>query len=295
MLPAGFREGCRSGVRVTVNSCHLRRLVLGAAVGFRVGQVRIFIESLRASGYGGDVAMLVGPFQWRLCAYLRRHGVRTVSTWSTRKLHGPIHAYRFEKFAKLVRAAEGRYDYVLVSDVRDVVFQRHPFEGITTRECRFYLEGAPWTFATEPVNRRWAKLLLSPADFARISTCRISCCGVVVGGIGPMTAYLERMAADLHALPLRLRREGGADTVFHNRIAYLRREVDLVIVENNLHVATVGIEPISSYAIGNDHFVLTADGRAPAICHQYDRLPDLQKAIEARFAPTLSSPANRGG
>ncbi len=110
-----------------------------------------------------------------------------------------------------------------------------------------------------------------------------------------MTAYLERMAADLHALPLRLRREGGADTVFHNRIAYLRREVDLVIVENNLHVATVGIEPISSYAIGNDHFVLTADGRAPAICHQYDRLPDLQKAIEARFAPTLSSPANRGG
>jgi hypothetical protein len=268
----------------TVIDADARRLVLGAAVGFRVDQVRIFIESLRSSGYRGDVVMLVGPAQWWLRAYLRRHRVRTVSTWSTRKLHGPIHAFRFEKFAKLVSAVQGRYDYVLISDVRDVVFQRHPFEGITTPACRFYLEGAPWTFATEPVNRRWAKLFLSPADFERISTCRISCCGVVVGGIGPMTAYLERMAADLHALPLRLRREGGADTIFHNRIAHLKREIDLVIEENNLHVATMGIESISSYATGSDQLVRRADGRVPAICHQYDRLPHIRKAVEARFA-----------
>jgi hypothetical protein len=265
-------------------SIDARRLVLGAAVGFRVDQVRIFIESLRSSGYGGDVVMLVGPTQWRLRAYLRRHGVRTVSTWSTRKLHGPIHAYRFEKFAKLVRAARVRYDYVLTSDVRDVVFQRHPFEGIATPECRFYLEGAPWTFATEPVNRRWAKLFLSPADFERISACRISCCGVVLGGIGPMTAYLERMAADLHALPLRLRREGGADTIFHNRIAHLKHEVDLIVVENNFHVATMGIEPASTYAIGSDQLIQLADGRAPAICHQYDRVPHILKAVKARLA-----------
>jgi hypothetical protein len=138
-------------------------------------------------------------------------------------------------------------------------------------------------------------LFLSPADFQRISTCRISCCGVVVGGIGPMTAYLERMAADLHALPLRLRREGGADTIFHNWIAYVRREVDLTIVENNLHVATLGIEPTSSYTIGSDQCVVTADGRAPAICHQYDRVPHILKAVETRFAPTLPSPLAREG
>src|SRR6266852_7272759 len=223
MLPAGFREGCRSGVRVTVNSCHLRRLVLGAAVGFRVGQVRIFIESLRASGYGGDVRCWLVPSNGgcaRTCAVMAYARFRRGRPASCTDRSTPIGSRNSQSWCA---PAEGRYDYVLVSDVRDVVFRRHPFEGITTRECRFYLEGAPWTFATEPVNRRWAKLLLPPADFARISTCRISCCGVVVGGIGPMTAYLERMAADLHALPLRLRREGGADTVFHNRIAYLRR------------------------------------------------------------------------
>ncbi len=140
-----------------------RRLVLGAAVGFRVAQVRVFVESLRATGYAGDVTMLVGRFQWRLRAYLRRHGVRTLPHWSTRKLHGPIHAVRFERFARILRASAGRYDQVLVSDVRDVLFQKHPFADLASPACRFYLEAAPWTIGSEPTNRRWANLFLAPA------------------------------------------------------------------------------------------------------------------------------------
>lgn len=260
-----------------------RRLVLGAAVGFRPAQVRIFVESLRGCGYAGDVVMLVGWAQWRLEAYLRRHGVRTVASWSTRKLHGPIHAYRFEKFARLVRAQAGRYDQVMVSDVRDVVFQRHPFAGVTSPACQFYLEGAGWTIGSEPTNRRWARTFLAPEQVEAIGPCRITCCGVVLGGIAAMTAYLERLAAYLHALPLRLRREGGADTVFHNLMAHLTHEVDGLLVENNLHVATMGLEPPDAYAVGPDGLIRTADGHVPAILHQYDRLPAVLAAVKARY------------
>ena len=38
--------------------------MLGAAIGFDVEQVRVFVESLRAGGYGGDVVMY-GRDQWR--------------------------------------------------------------------------------------------------------------------------------------------------------------------------------------------------------------------------------------
>src|SRR6266508_3794931 len=107
--PPALRPAAGGLVVPDANAKDRRRLVLGAAVGFRVEQVRVFVESLRAAGYAGDVIMLVGLLQWRLKAYLARNGVRTVSSWSTRKLHGPIHAYRFEKFAAIVRAAAGRY------------------------------------------------------------------------------------------------------------------------------------------------------------------------------------------
>jgi hypothetical protein len=259
-----------------------RRLVLGAAVGFRVEQVRVFVESLRASGYAGDVIMLVGLMQWRLKAYLARHGVRTVTMWSTRKLHGPIHAYRFEKFARILRDAAGRYDEVLLSDVRDIAFQKHPFAEIASPACHFFLEAPPWTIRDEPTNWRWTRMFLSPADADRIGPNRVTCCGVVLGGAAAMTDYLARLAGYLHALPIKLRREGGADTVFHNRIAHFG-EIAGVMVENDVHVATMGLTTAAAYKVGTDGLIRTAEGRLPAILHQYDRIPELKPAVEARY------------
>jgi hypothetical protein len=260
-----------------------RRLVIGAAYKYSVDQVRVFAESLRATGYSGDVIMLVGRLQWRLKAYLRRLGVRPSPHWSTRKLHGPIQAHRFERFARVAQSETGRYDQVLVSDVKDVLFQRHPFAGVSEPGCRFYLEAGPWTFATEPTNRHWAKLFLSPAEFAAISPCRISCCGVVLGDAANVTEYLARLAGYLAALPPGLRREGGADTAFHNRMAHLTHEVPGTIVENDVHVATMGIAPPGTYVVGADGLVRTADGRLPAILHQYDRLPEIARVVAARY------------
>lgn len=260
-----------------------RRLVLGAAVGFRIDQVRVFVESLRQVGYGGDIAMLVGPLQFRLKSYLRRFGVRPISSLSTRKLHGPIHAYRFERFAEIVGGVAGRYDQILVSDVRDVLFQKHPFDGIGAKGCQFYLEGHNRLIAEEPVNIAWMRTFLPPEEVARIGGCRVSCCGVVLGDATAMTEYLRRIARYLHDLPLRLRREGGADTVFHNRMAHLTREVDGVLVENNIHVATMGLEGAEAYRIGDDGLIRTAAGHLPAILHQYDRIPSIRASVESRF------------
>jgi hypothetical protein len=261
-----------------------RRLVIGAAYKYGPDQVRAFVESLRSTGYAGDVIMLAGRLQWRLKAYLARHGVRAFPHWSTRRLHGPIQAHRFERFAKVLAGVAGRYDQVAVSDVKDVLFQRHPFADVREPGCRFYLEAAPWTFATEPTNRRWAKLFLSADEFAAISPRRISCCGVVLGDAVSVAAYLTRLARYLQALPRELRLEGGADTVFHNKMAHLTHEVPGTIVENDMHVATMGISPPGTYVAGADGLIRTADGRVPAILHQYDRLPDIAAAVAAKYS-----------
>ena len=260
-----------------------RRLVIGAAYKYAPDQVRVFVESLRATGYSGDVIMLTGRLQWRLKAYLRRHGVRAFPHWSTRRLHGPIQAHRFERFAKVLAGAAGRYDQVLVSDVKDVLFQRHPFADVSGPGCRFYLEAAPWTFATEPTNRRWAKLFLGAEEYAAISPCRISCCGVVLGDADNVASYLTRLAGYLQALPRELRLAGGADTAIHNRMAHLTHEVPGTIVENDLHVATMGISPPGTYLAGTDGLIRTADGRLPVILHQYDRVPDIAAIVAAKY------------
>ena len=98
-----------------------------------------------------------------------------------------------------------------------------------------------------------------------------------------MTAYLDRMNADLAAVPMKVRRKIGADTAFHNHMGHLTKDFPVEMVENNVHVATMGIEPASTYRIGADGAVRTASGTLPAILHQYDRLPEIKSPVEARW------------
>lgn len=261
-----------------------RRLVLGAAVKMPVEKVRVFVESLRATGYAGDVAMLVRPYQWQLKSYLAERGVTTFHSYSTRQISGRIHAYRFRRFAAYVRTHLHRYDQILISDVRDVAFQRHPFDGITSPACHFFLESAAFTIGAEHYNWQWAETFLPPEQAQEIAACRISCCGVTLGGAAAMAQYLDHMVAAMLALPWRLRRQFGSDTIFHNRMAHLTHEVPLVLVENNGHVATMGMEPESAYRLDGQGLVRMADGHLPAILHQYDRHPAFRAAIEARYA-----------
>jgi hypothetical protein len=260
-----------------------RRLVLGAAVGMTVAQVRIFIESLRRAGYGGPVVMLVGPFDRRLATYLRQNGVMPRPVWYVRRLHGPIHAYRYELFARYLREQAAGFDEVLISDVRDVAFQAHPFAAMLNQDCHFCLEGAAKTIGNEPTNMLYMRLFLQPAQVEALAPHRISCCGVLLGGMPAVSTYLDRMTAYLAAVPLNVRRKIGADTAFHNLMAHVTREVPATIVENNVVVATMGIEPASVYVAGPDGRICTRGGHLPAILHQYDRIPEIRAAVEARF------------
>jgi hypothetical protein len=98
----------------------------------------------------------------------------------------------------------------------------------------------------------------------------------------------------LRALPIELKREGGADTVFHNKIAHLTHEVPGTIVENDVHVATMGISPPGTYVACADGLIRTTDGRLPAILHQYDRLPDIARFVAAKYGLPAQAPEGAG-
>jgi hypothetical protein len=117
-----------------------------------------------------------------------------------------------------------------------------------------------------------------------------------MGGMAAMNEYLARMAADLRAVPLHDRRGGGADTALHQRLVFLDGGVPGVVMENNVHVATMGLEPESAYVVGDDGMVRTADGHMPPILHQYDRVPHVNAAIAKRYggAAAATSSARPG-
>jgi Nucleotide-diphospho-sugar transferase len=262
-----------------------RRLVLGAAIGFDVEQVRVFIESLRAH-YAGDVLLLIRWPGLRLARYLKSRGVDAIRVFQTRSFTRSVHARRYAIYLSYLRARLPRYDQVMMSDVRDVVFQRNPFDGIASPKCHFYLESAARTIGEDPTNARWVRGCFSAAEAERLASCRISCSGITIGGTAAIIAYLEQMVTRIRGMPWRIYREigHGYDQAIHNYLVHLGAEIDGIVVENNQHIATMALEPRAFYRLNRESLIYGPDDHLFPICHQYDRFPDLRKAVEARFA-----------
>jgi hypothetical protein len=272
-----------------------RRLVLGAAIGFDVAQVRVFVESLRAN-YAGDVLLLIRWPGLRVTRYLKSRGVEVIRVFQTRSFTRSVHARRYAIYLDFLRRRLPRYDQVMISDVRDVVFQRNPFEGIASPKCHFYLESAARTIGKDETNSRWVRGCFSSVEAERLAARRISCSGITIGGTAAVRAYLERMAKRIRVLPWRIYRKigHGYDQAIHNYLVHLDPEIDGIVVENNQHIATMALEPRAFYRLDRESLIHGPDGRLFAICHQYDRFPDLLKAVEARWlkqTPSLSADA----
>jgi hypothetical protein len=99
-----------------------------------------------------------------------------------------------------------------------------------------------------------------------------------------MNTYLDRMAAEILTVPIETRRLGAADASMHHRLVFLPGGLPGVVMENNVHIATMGLEPDETYRVGDDGLVRTADGHVPAILHQYDRVPAVQTVLACHHA-----------
>jgi hypothetical protein len=262
-----------------------RRLVLGAAIGFDAAQVRIFVESLRAH-YKGDVLILIRWPGVGVARYLKRHGVKVIRVFQTRSFTRSVHARRYAIYLRYLRKHRSRYDQVMHSDVRDVVFQKNPFDGITSPQCHFYLEGAARTIGEDETNSRWVRGCFSPADADKLAQCRISCSGITIASTASLIAYLEKMVARVRAVPWRIYRKigHGYDQAIHNYLVHLDPTTDGMVVENNRHIATMALEPRAAYRLDHYANIHGTDGHLFAICHQYDRFPDILKEMEAKYA-----------
>jgi len=264
-----------------------RRLVMGAAIGFDAAQVRVFVESLRAH-YKGDVLLLIRWPGLGVARYLARRGVKVIRVFQTRSFTRSVHARRYAIYLNYLRRHQSRYDQVMHSDVRDVVFQKNPFDGITSPQCHFYLEGAGRTIGEDPTNSRWVRGCFSAPEADKLATCRISCSGITIAGTASFIAYLEKMVARVRAVPWRIYRKigHGYDQGIHNYLVHLDPTIDGIVNENNRHIATMALEPRAAYRLDHEGYICGTDGHLFPICHQYDRFPDMLKEIEARYAPS---------
>jgi hypothetical protein len=202
-----------------------------------------------------------------------------------RSIYGKILNLPFVRYLhalKFLEAHCGEYQNILLTDVRDVIFQDDPFRDSLAGDVVAFLEAPHMVFGDEPMNDGWIRNNYGEWMSSRLAGKRISCCGTVMGTEVGMIDYLGAFVAEIERLKSVAH---SADTSVHN---VLVREslVNRIAVVENFHsaVGTISSSPLSRAVIGSDGRVLGPVGLPVPVLHQYDRHPDLMNQLATKYA-----------
>lgn len=195
--------------------------------------------------------------------------------------HVPYNAWRYFLYREFLDAAQDVIGHIMLTDVRDVVFQRDPAEFPWDRGLHVFQEDARMRVLDCEHMRRWVAGHLGEQALQDLADEQILCSGITVGDADSVREYVRTMCSGLLPFTPGVRM-AGYDQGLHNHL--LRRGVfEKVKVHDNAGpVLTLGYrkEGAAMNAAGD---MLGENGATPLVVHQYDRHPALFRAVRERW------------
>jgi len=189
---------------------------------------------------------------------------------------------RWSLYRRYVSEHREEFDRVLTVDLRDVCFQRDPFEGVDPDCLRIHAEEGDITVQQSEWNTLAMRRAFGEEGVRRQSHLRVSCSGVVAGGLGPVSRYLD---AFVRMLPQLRMPDHGTDQAMHTRIVH-ESLAALVHWQGNRQgdaVQLAGVHDLGSITRDTEGRLLNDAGVSFAILHQFDRHAALATALREEW------------
>lgn len=252
-------------------------LILGYATGYDAADVAIFVRSLRAV-HAGPVVLVTDQAPG-LLAFLADHGVESVAPVGAGNGAWRPHPVmqRFAAFDALMRARPWARN-VLLTDVRDVVFQAPPFDP-APRTSEFYVE-YDGGLSGHAFNMKYLRGVGGVEVARALNDKPCVCVGTVMGPRESMIRFCRTLLM-LAAIPRSaIGGAFGADQAACNIALHLGL-VEGEAKANYGRIATIGLTPGEALSLDEAGRIGNPDGGVSAIVHQYDRHPVLMAAMHA--------------
>jgi hypothetical protein len=292
-----------------------RPLIMGAVRRLGVEELQPFIKSLRASGYQGDCVLFTTSVSASTLRYLHDQKIRTVPFFYPAvrnhqpflygwKIWKPLFGLLREQETKLKLArlvwdlfflrflfyrnylrTHEEYTHIMITDVRDVIFQKDPFIWMGQKQGVFCFEEASGlTIGNSSANSQMVREVFGANGLAQICHQQVSCAGITFGTRTSLLRYLQSFL-DLALQAKNLWPCSGSDQGIHNYIIHQIGIPALQLVNNEGPVFTMGCVPRNQIRQNSLGQVINYEGTAYPILHQYDRFKDLVLAfVQAKTA-----------
>jgi len=258
-------------------------LILGFATGYKPHIIAPFVESVRMHGrFDGKIVLFIDPAR-KMADYLKAYGIETIVFNPSKSPALHVFLARFFAYFEFLREqwhSGAVFNQILLTDVRDVIFQKPLFET-PCEELEFHLEAH--TIDEDKFSRRGLEIMCGEEAFRALTSYTVSCSGTVSGraiGIFDYLAQIQLLALGLSDACLSA---WGVDQALHNYILYTGRTRAAVSKPNFARVATLGALEGSTLSCDAKGRVINPNGQISEIAHQWDRHRHLTKAICATY------------
>ena len=244
------------------------------AVNYGEEETYMFLNSLFKVGYKDQIVILTDNIKRKL-PFMDKLLIVTIPL--SGPAHLPLNTRRFVCFKEYL-ALNGIPEQLIVTDIRDVIFQTNPSIGLSRFGVHSYCEYEGMTIGKCPYNGKWIRDAYGKDILLQLSDNNIICAGVINGNGHLMYDYIKRMVDELFRLPPTL----GFDQGVHNYLTYTIPDLTIVHANEYGPVYTVGYMPREILHLTEDGKLLNRMGE-PCVVHQYDRHKNLAAAFKGIY------------
>jgi len=254
-------------------------LVLAMAGCYGAADLRPFFRSLRATGFTGEIRLLLHRNPPGTAEALRAEGAIPIEvelegvpeTWS-------YNVSRYRLFAQQLARSDA--ERVLLSDSRDVVFQREPFGGLEADRLHLFEEHPSKPIGKCIWTQSWLRYRYGDAALPPIALRPVLCSGVVIGAAERVRAFVDLVAGEIVPRLKATNYMAGYDQGVVNVLAYAGRIGGLSTHPwESASVLHQGNAPAAEIRVGDGGQVLNSAGEIAAVVHQYDRHPEVAERV----------------
>ncbi|MFO1487986.1 MAG: hypothetical protein U1F65_05880 [Verrucomicrobiota bacterium] len=285
-------------------------LVIGCNHGYPWQKIAPFVESLRQTGFTGDLVLFTGGLSEATEAEIRSHGVLTrplncprlggsdrwMRHWPTlRRLPqavklkllpciAPLGSRRFFLYQRFLENNASRYRRVLLTDIRDVVFQKNPFDADWPRGLHVFAEDASHTISSRPINADWVRRAFGEDGFRQLGSLPILCAGTILGDLPSLQDFLQHFCRTCTEAR-QLDSEGIDQGIFNMAVRTYRGQQVFQHPNGSSAVLTMAIMSGDDLQLNSEGYLTQPDGRIIPVLHQFDRHPEWLPKIKVLQRP----------
>lgn len=264
-----------------------RNLVLGTATSYDVDYIKNnvipFVNSFKRNVFDADLVIIVSSTESPTVLQFLTNQNISFFQFPFEGKKGYVE--RYNAYKEYLRKNK-KYERVLVTDTRDVLFQKSPFKQLNDiigdeHGVVFILEGNVGkgiAIETCKYNSNWIQSCFNATVYSYTKDKYISCSGSTIGDSVSLLQYFELLSMIFSSVIDRTcENMTGIDQGAHNYLLYYYRNFiglpfkAIPMEVGTSPIGTIGYTDSWEYMLDQSGFLVFKNYQIPSVVHQYDR------------------------